>query len=106
MPVILFIRSAQRNISRIPEKYISALTHPALSKNTPAKSAMIGIFAPHGMNGASIAVARRSRSFRIVRLAIIPGTAQPMVITNGITDLPERPTLLKIGSSTTAARDI
>ena len=38
--------------------------------------------------------------------AMIPGTAQPTVITNGMTDLPDRPTRLKIGSRTTATRDI
>ena len=105
-PAILLTSRAPRKISTIPDRYIVALTQPALSKNAPANKAMTGIFAPHGINGASIAVALRSRSFRMVRLAIMPGTAQPIVITNGITDLPERPTFLKIGSSTTATRDI
>ena len=87
----------------MPEKYISALTQPALSKNAPAKREITGIFAPQGIKGASIAAARRSRSLRMVRLAITPGTAQPIAITKGITDLPERPTFLNIGSRTTAA---
>ena len=51
-----------------------------------------------------MAVALRSLSLRIVRVAITPGTAQPMVITKGITDFPESPTFLKIGSSTTETR--
>ena len=105
-PAIAFTRSAPRKIRMIPDRYISVLTQPASSKNAPAKRAITGIFAPHGMNGASIAVARLSRPLRIVRLAMIPGTAHPIVITNGITDFPERPTFLKIGSRTTAARDI
>ena len=53
-----------------------------------------------------MAVARRSRSLRMVRLAMMPGTAQPVVMTKGMTDLPDRPTFLKMGSSTTAARDM
>ena len=103
-PAIAFTSKAPKKIKTIPERYITVLTQPAPSKNAPAKSAITGIFAPHGINGASIAVARRSLSFLIVRLAIIPGTAQPIVITKGITDFPERPTFLKIGSKTTATR--
>ena len=56
--------------------------------------------------GASIAVARRSLSLRIVRHAIIPGIAHPVPMIIGITDFPERPTFLNIGSSTTVARAI
>ena len=36
----------------------------------------------------------------------MPGIAHPVPITNGITDLPERPTFLNIGSSTTDTLDI
>ena len=103
-PATLFTSKAPKKIKTIPERYITVLTQPAPSKNAPAKRAITGIFAPHGINGESIAVALRSRSFFIVRLAIIPGTAHPIVITNGITDFPERPTFLKIGSKTTATR--
>ena len=98
------ISKAPKKIKRIPERYITVLTQPAPSKKAPAKSAITGIFAPHGIKGASITEARLSFSFLIVRLAIIPGTAHPIVITNGITDFPESPTLLKIGSKTTATR--
>ena len=90
-------------IKKMPAKYINALTHQALSKNAPAKSAITGILAPQGINGASITVAMRSLSFLIVLLAIIPGTVQPTEITKGITDFPDRPTFLKIGSKTTDA---
>ena len=82
------------------------LTQPASSKNAPANRAMTGILAPQGMKGVSIAVARRSRSLRMVRLAMTPGMAQPVPMTKGITDLPERPTFLKMGSSTTDTRDM
>ena len=54
--------------------------------------------------GASIAVALRSRSFLIVRQAITPGIAHPVPITKGITDLPESPTFLNMGSRTTETR--
>ena len=104
MPVICLISSAPKRIKAIPTKYITGPTHVASEKNAPAKSAITGSFAPHGINVQSIAVARRSLSFLIVRHAIIAGTPQPVPITIGITDFPERPTLLKIGSSTTVAR--
>ena len=78
----------------------------ASPKNTPAKRAITGSFAPQGIKGASIAVALRSRSSRIVLHAITPGMEQPVPITNGITDLPERPTRLNMGSSTTETRAI
>ena len=101
-PAILFTSKAQRKISAMPVRYTIVLIQPELSKNAPANSAITGILAPQGMKGASMAVALRSRSFRMVRLAIIPGTAQPMVMTKGMTDFPESPTFLKMGSSTTA----
>ena len=105
-PVILFTRRAPSRTSTIPTIYIVADTHHASAKNAPANNAITGIFAPHGINGVSIAVVLRSLSLRIVREAITPGMAQPVPITIGITDLPESPTLLKIGSRTTVARAI
>ena len=86
--------------------YIRKLTQPALSKNAPAIRVMTGILAPQGMKVVSMAVARRSRSLRMVRQAMTPGMPQPMPMTKGITDLPDRPTFLKMGSSTTATRDM
>ena len=102
-PVIFFTSSAPKSTRRIPARYIVPETHHASAKNAPANNAITGIFAPQGINGVSIAVVRRSLSFRMVRHAIIPGMAQPVPITIGITDFPERPTLLKIGSRTTVA---
>ena len=97
---------AETRIIRIAMKYIIAPTQGLSPKNTPAKSAITGSFAPQGIKGAIIAVALRSRSLRIVRQAITPGIAHPVPIINGITDLPERPTFLNIGSRTTVARAI
>ena len=103
-PVILFTNNAPKRISTIPTKYISVPTQAASAKNAPANNAITGSLAPQGINGVNIAVALRSLSLRIVRQAIIPGIAQPVPITIGITDFPERPTLLNIGSNTTVAR--
>ena len=100
-PVNLFINNAQKKIITIPAKYIKGPTHDELLKNAPANNAITGSFAPHGINGASIAVALLSLSSRIVLQAITPGIAQPVPITNGITDLPDKPTFLNIGSRTT-----
>ena len=99
-----FISKAPRRIRITPTKYITGPTQVDSGKNAPAKSAITGSFAPHGINVQSIAVARRSRSFLIVRHAIIAGTPHPVPITMGITDFPESPTRLKIGSRTTVAR--
>ena len=102
-PVIFLTSRAPRSTNRIPTRYIVAETHQASAKNAPANNAITGIFAPHGINGVSIAVVRRSLSLRMVRQAITPGIAHPVPITMGMIDLPESPTLLKIGSSTTVA---
>ena len=56
------------------------------------------------MKVVSIVVALLSLSSRIVRHAMIAGIPQPVPITTGITDFPERPTLLKIGSITALTR--
>ena len=53
--------------------------------------AMIGSLAPQGMKVVVMAVIRRSRSFSIVRVAMMPGTPQPMPISMGMKDLPDRP---------------
>ena len=53
-----------------------------------------------------IMVIRRSFSFSIVLVAIIPGTPQPELIKNGIKDLPDKPKRLKILSMMKATRAI
>ena len=50
------------------------------------RKAIIGSFAPHGINVVVIIVILRSLSFSMVREAIIPGTPQPLPISIGIND--------------------
>ena len=94
----------EQMIAAIPTKYALGATHEAPSNNAPAMSAMIGSFAPHGINVVVIIVILRSRSFSIVRDAITPGTPQPVPINIGINDFPERPNLRKILSMINATR--
>ena len=105
-PVILFTSRAPRRTSTMPTRYMVADTHQASAKKAPANRAMTGIFAPQGMKGVSMAVVLRSLSLRMVLEAMTPGMAHPVPITIGMTDFPESPTLLKMGSSTTVARAI
>ena len=103
LPVIPFIINAHIRMMNIATKYIHTPTQRLSPKNAPAKRAITGSLAPQGIKGARRAVALRSRSLRIVLHAITPGIAQPVPITKGITDLPESPTFLKMGSRTTVA---
>ena len=82
--VIRFIRSAPTRIMNIPTKYIKVPTQADLPKNEPAKRDITGSFAPQGIKGVSIAVARLSLSSLIVLHAIIPGMEQPVPITKGM----------------------
>ena len=45
-----------KRISKMPTKYIRGPTQASSAKNAPTKRAITGSFAPHGMNGVSIAV--------------------------------------------------
>ena len=72
----------------------------------PAIMAMNGIFAPQGMKVVVIMVIRRSRSFSMVLEAIMPGMPQPVPMSMGIKDLPDRPNFRKIRSMTKAIRAI
>ena len=54
---------------------------------------MIGSFAEQGMKVVTITVMRRSLSFSMVRLAMMPGTPQPVATSIGIKDLPDSPNL-------------
>ena len=90
----------------IPTEYADGATQLLLGKNAPAIRAMIGSFAEQGINVVNIAVIRRSFSFSIVRLAITPGTPQPVAINIGMNDFPDKPNLRKIRSITNAIRDI
>ena len=62
----------------------------------------MGSFAPQGMKVVVIIVIRRSLSFSMVREAMMPGTPQPVPMSIGIKDLPERPNLRKMRSITKA----
>ena len=64
----------------------------------------MGIFAPQGMNVVVMIVMRRSRSFSIVRLAMMPGTPQPEAMSMGMKLLPERPKRRKTRSMMKATR--
>ena len=96
----------EQMIAAIPTKYALHATQPALSKNAPAIKAMIGSFAPQGINVVVIMVILRSLSFSIVLEAMTPGTPQPLPINIGMKDFPERPNLRKILSMIKATRAI
>ena len=93
-------------IAAIPTKYAEVATQAEPPKIAPAIIAMNGTLAPQGIKVVVIIVIRRSRSFSIVPEAIIPGTPHPVPISIGMNDLPERPNLRNIRSSTNAIRAI
>ena len=88
----------------MPTKYAEVATHAAPPKIAPATMDINGTLAPQGMNVVVMMVMRRSRSFSMVRDAITPGMPQPVPMSIGMKDLPERPNLRKIRSSTKAIR--
>ena len=67
-------------------------------------SARIGSLAPQGTKVVSMMVMRRSFSFSMVRVAMTPGTPQPMLTMSGMTDLPLSPMARKMRSSMNATR--
>ena len=85
-------------IAPIPTKYALGATQDAPSKSAPAIRAIIGSFAPQGMKVVVMIVILRSRSFSIVREAIMPGTPHPVPISIGMKDFPDNPNLRKIRS--------
>ena len=91
-------------IAATPMKYAEGATHQAPPKIAPAISATIGILAPHGINVVVIMVILRSRSFSMVREAIMPGMPQPEPISMGIKLFPDRPNLRKMRSMMNATR--
>ena len=72
----------------------------------PAIIPIKGTLAPQGINVVVIMVIRLSRSFSMVREAMIPGMPQPVPISMGMKDLPERPNLRKSLSRMNAIRAI
>ena len=93
-------------MAAMPMKYAEVETHALPPKRAPAIMPMNGTFAPQGMKVVVMIVMRRSRSFSMVREAITPGTPQPTPMSIGMKDLPLRPNLRKIRSSTKAIRDM
>ena len=91
-----------------PIKYVEGATHAPAQIECRNKAAvikaMIGSLAPQGINVVVMMVILRSRWLSIVREAMIPGTPHPEPTSIGMKDLPERPNLLKILSSTKATR--
>ena len=72
--------------------------------NAAITSAYTGSRAEQVMSGAIMIVARRSRRFGIVRVAMIPGIAHAKLDNSGMNARPERPTLPISRSSRYAAR--
>ena len=93
-------------IAPIPKKYALGATQPAPPKIAPAIIAINGTFAPHGINVVVIIVIRLSFWFSIVRLAIMPGTPQPVPTRTGMNDFPESPKRRNTRSRMNAMRDI
>ncbi len=81
----------ETTMAPIPIKYALGATHHAPSNSAPAIKAIMGILAPQGIKVVVIIVIFRSRSFSIVRLAIMPGTPQPVPMSMGINDFPLSP---------------
>jgi hypothetical protein len=68
--------------------------------------AYTGSLAEQVIRGATIMVIKRSLRSSIVRVAIIPGTAQAKEESIGIKDFPESPDHRNIRSTKKAARDM
>ena len=93
-------------MAAIPMKYADVDTHALPLKSAPAIIAMKGTFAPQGIKVVVMMVMRLSRSFSMVREAMMPGTPQPVPISMGIKLLPESPKRRNTRSSTKAIRAI
>ena len=94
--LVFFSRIPETTMAATPMKYAEGATHHSPPKKAPAISATMGILAPQGIKVVVIMVILRSLSFSMVRDAMIPGTPQPVPISMGIKDLPDRPNLRKI----------
>ena len=93
-------------IAAIPTKYAEVATHAEPPKTAPATMEINGILAPQGINVVVMMVMRRSRSFSMVLEAIMPGIPQPVPISMGMKDFPDRPNFRKTRSRTKAIRAI
>ena len=93
-------------IANIPRKYALGATHHAPLNKAAAINAIIGSFAPQGINVVVIRDIFLSLSFSIVRVAISPGTPHPVPIKIGMNAFPDNPNFLKILSMINATLDI
>ena len=87
---VFFSMMPEITIAAMPTKYAEGATHQAPPNNALEIRAMIGSFAPQGIKVVVMMVIRRSRSFSMVRDAIMPGTPHPVPISMGIKDFPLR----------------
>ena len=101
---VFFSMMPEMMMAAMPMKYAEVATHALPPKIAPAIMAINGTFAPQGINVVVMMVMRLSRSFSMVREAMIPGTPQPVPMSMGINDLPLRPNLRNTRSSTNAIR--
>src|SRR5699024_1594206 len=101
---VFFKMIPEQMMAAIPTKYALGATHHAPPNNAPEIRAMIGSFALQGINVVVMIVILRSLSFSMVRDAMIPGTPQPLPMSIGMKDFPERPNLRKIRSMIKATR--
>ena len=88
---VFFRITPEQRMAIMPRKYALGATHHSPPNTAPANKAIIGSFAPQGMNVVVITVMRRSFWFSMVREDMMPGTPQPVPIRIGTNDLPERP---------------
>ena len=95
---VFFRMIPEHTMAAMPTKYALGATQDAPSNSAPAISAMIGSFAPQGINVVVMIVILRSRSFSMVLDAITPGTPQPVPISMGMNDFPDSPNFRKIRS--------
>ena len=71
-----------------PIKYINGAMYQSPPIIAPLKRAITGSLALQGMKVVVMMVKRRSFSFSMVRLAMMPGTPQPEEINSGMKLLP------------------
>ena len=72
--------------------------------NAPISRAYTGRRAEQVISGATRMVARRSRGSWMLRVAMMPGTAQAKLDSSGMNERPERPAEAIMRSSRNAAR--
>ena len=101
---VFFRMIPEMTMAATPRKYALTATRPEPPKRAVEIKAMIGSLAPQGMKVVVMMVILRSLSFSMVREAMMPGTPQPLPISMGMKDLPERPNLRKILSMMKATR--